>query len=288
MGQEKRKYIGDICYIRLSSEAELVCIADESLRVPLTPTEYKILSYFIEQKNTPVYLEELARHMWGGNYMANQMEPRSLAPHISRIRRKMKQLHIDTANLFETNHGFGSYTLYIRSSLPKQTPEITAANDHNTDHINRLLDLLMTAADTEEIRRCQLLMERAVKGYIDDMEISYSRSTAIDVDGAIWAQQASIHERLLRLRFLEYREMLKTLIQDADIIEIKERVLDYFYHWQIYLELLDARIYLEESGKIHNDAKQSRTEYRFAFTEASIAKNLIHKKVNEYHCKCNR
>lgn len=69
MVAEERKYIGQICYIMLSSKAELVS-ADDSIRVPLSATEYKILSFFIDRVNTPVYLKELAQYIWGANYVA--------------------------------------------------------------------------------------------------------------------------------------------------------------------------------------------------------------------------
>ena len=91
MNQEIRKYIGQDCYIRLSSKAELVS-ADDSVHVPLSVTEFKILDYFITHANTPVYLEELAQQLWGINYNADQKDLNSLKSHISSVRNKLEKI----------------------------------------------------------------------------------------------------------------------------------------------------------------------------------------------------
>lgn len=60
----EKKYIGNTCYISLSSKAELVS-TDNSTRIPLSVTEYKVLSFFIDHANVPIQLDELARFVWG-------------------------------------------------------------------------------------------------------------------------------------------------------------------------------------------------------------------------------
>ena len=106
----KRKYIGDTCYICLSSKAELVR-ADESLRIPLSVTEYKILSYFIDHLEVPVYLEELAQHIWGPH--ADEKDPNSLKSQISRVRGKLDKIRNGLRSCIDTNHGLNSYTMSI-------------------------------------------------------------------------------------------------------------------------------------------------------------------------------
>ena len=105
-----RKYIGDTCYICLFSKAELVR-ADESLRIPLSYTEYKILSYFIDNMETPVYLEELAQHVWGSH--ADEKDPNSLKSQISRVRSKLDKIRGGLRSCIDTNHGLNSYTMSI-------------------------------------------------------------------------------------------------------------------------------------------------------------------------------
>lgn len=109
MANEKRKYIGQACYLCLSAKAELFS-ADGNKHIPLSRTEYKILSFFIDHANTPVYLEELARNIWGVNYEADLKDPDSLKSHISRIRKKLNEVNPELKNRFETNYGYQSYT----------------------------------------------------------------------------------------------------------------------------------------------------------------------------------
>lgn len=112
MSVEKRQYIGQSCYLSLSSKPELV--QDDNLtRIPLTVTEYKLLSIFIDHKNSPVYLEELARYIWGANYGADDKDPNSLKSHITHIRNKLEKLQPGLRNCLETNYGLNSYTLKI-------------------------------------------------------------------------------------------------------------------------------------------------------------------------------
>ena len=104
----EKKYFGDICYISLSSKTELVS-ADEIVRIPLSVTEYKILSYFIDHADMPVYLDELARFIWGSH--ADEKDPNSLKSQISRVRSKLDKLYVGLRNCIDTNYGLNSYTL---------------------------------------------------------------------------------------------------------------------------------------------------------------------------------
>lgn len=90
-----RKYIGNVCYAQLFSKAELVRIED-NLHIPLSLTEYKILSFFVDHMNVPISLEELAKHVWG--IYAYEKDPNSLKSQISRLRSKMDNV----------SHGFGN------------------------------------------------------------------------------------------------------------------------------------------------------------------------------------
>ena len=113
MTQDERKYIGQKCYIRLSSKTELISY-DDMIRIPLSVTEYKILSYFIDHENSPVYLENLAEIVWGSNYQADQKDPVSLKSHISHLRKKLDRIQDGLSKCLDTNHGLGSYTLVIK------------------------------------------------------------------------------------------------------------------------------------------------------------------------------
>ena len=128
MYQEKRKYIGQACYICLSSKAELVS-ADGNIHMPLSVTEYKILSFFIDHANTPVYLEELAQYIWGPNYEADNKNPENLKSHISRLRSKLERIRNGLRNYLDTNYGLKSYTLKIDDSLFEIEQDSDSASD---------------------------------------------------------------------------------------------------------------------------------------------------------------
>lgn len=121
MTSQERKHIGDTCYICLSSKAELVR-SDGSLRIPLSVTEYKILSYFVDHVETPVYLEELARYVWGVH--ADEKDPNSLKSQISRVRGKLNKMREGLRNCIDTNYGLNSYTLKI----PERNSSVTLSS----------------------------------------------------------------------------------------------------------------------------------------------------------------
>lgn len=134
MYQENRKYIGQACYICISSKAELVS-ADGNIHIPLSVTEYKVLSFFIDHANTPVYLEELALFIWGPNYDADHKDPESLKSHISRLRYKLEKIRNGLRNCLDTNYGLKSYTLKIDDSLFEINQDSYSFND-NLDNKN--------------------------------------------------------------------------------------------------------------------------------------------------------
>ncbi len=116
MIREERKYIGKEGYIVKFSKTELVSI-DDSLHISLGPMEYKVLSYFIDHANTPVYLEDLAKGVWGVNYSADRKDPTSLKTHITHIRAKLDKIKAGLGKRIETNYGLSSYTLTIPNKL---------------------------------------------------------------------------------------------------------------------------------------------------------------------------
>lgn len=124
MTSQEKRYIGDACYICLSSKAELVR-ADESLRIPLSATEYKILSYFLNHAGDPVYLDNLAVYLWGID--ADNKQPESLISQISRLRGKLDKMGGGLRNYIDTNYGFKSYTLKIPNGKSEEI------GDHNLD-----------------------------------------------------------------------------------------------------------------------------------------------------------
>ncbi len=110
MVNEERKYIGGICYARRYSKAELVRIEDD-MSVPLTPAEYKILSFFIDNINNPITLDDLARHLWGIH--SDEKDKENLKPQISRVRRKLEEIRVGLGSCIDTNYGFNSYTMRV-------------------------------------------------------------------------------------------------------------------------------------------------------------------------------
>ena len=112
MLQEERKYIDETCYIRMFSDAEIVSV-DGQIHVPLSPTEYAVISFFLENANRPVRLEDLAEHIWGINYEADGLDPESLKSTITRIRKKLAQVREGLRASLKTNYGFGSYTFVV-------------------------------------------------------------------------------------------------------------------------------------------------------------------------------
>lgn len=88
---DEPRMIGDECYICWWSQRELVS-ADNTKRVHLEPVEYNILSFFIDHANQFVSLEQIAAHIWGPNYEADNKNPDSIRGDISRTRKKMDKI----------------------------------------------------------------------------------------------------------------------------------------------------------------------------------------------------
>lgn len=127
-----RKNIGNVCYAQLFSKAELVRIED-NLHIPLSLTEYKILSFFVDHMNVPISLEELAKHVWG--IYAYEKDPNSLKSQISRLRSKMDNVSHGFGNCIETNYGLNSYTLKINGM------NVNTQQDYSYDNQNIEADL---------------------------------------------------------------------------------------------------------------------------------------------------
>ncbi len=157
---EIKKYIGKDAFLVLSSKPELFDYEGLS-HVELGVQEYKLLSYFIDHVNTPVYLEDLAQHIWGVNYSADKKDPNSLKSQISRLRKKMNQLNDGLGNCIDTNFGLGSYTLVVRDE-PKgirrensrqgsnATPFGNSTKEVSTAHYQDLLNMGYTPLSIAE------------------------------------------------------------------------------------------------------------------------------------------
>lgn len=127
----ERKYIGSDCYLCLDSKAEVVR-SDESMRISLTATEYKIFTFFVDRMDRPLSLEKLAILLWGPNYDAEHNQPESIKSHITRIRSKLNKISLALANRLETNYGFNSYTFKAdQQKAVQNAPTPVSANHQN-------------------------------------------------------------------------------------------------------------------------------------------------------------
>ena len=122
----EKKYIGNTCYISLSSKAELVS-TDNSTRIPLSVTEYKVLSFFIDHANVLIQLDELAQFVWGTH--ADEKDPNSLKSQISRVRNKLEQIREGMRHCIDTNYGLNSYTLKVENINSPEIPNVFTPED---------------------------------------------------------------------------------------------------------------------------------------------------------------
>lgn len=128
----KRIALGHGCHMELASKAELVCPGSGD-RIALTPTEYKILCYLVEQANLAVYLESIARYLWGANFDADNKDPESIKSHITRIRNKLGMLCPELKESLETNYGYGTYTYKLKTKDSLSKKDLTSpASSENT------------------------------------------------------------------------------------------------------------------------------------------------------------
>lgn len=156
----KKRYIGSECYICYSSQAELVR-TDESVRVSLTPKEYKILVAFVDNINKPMNLKELSNLLWGSNYDVDKKDPESIKSHISRIRNKLNKINPMLKNRLETNYGYGTYT--FKADLKEPVPD-TCSTDHiDTNDIEKELEDFCHRIDTlvEKLEKLQEKIDSA-------------------------------------------------------------------------------------------------------------------------------
>lgn len=123
-----KAYIGNGCYLYFSSEAELVRAKDNE-RIQLTPTEYRLLAFFLDNEERAITLEELAKVLWGVNYEADEKDPESIKSHLTRLRNKLHKIEPALRLRLQTNYGFNSYTFKKDSGAQEKTP-VHFAVDH--------------------------------------------------------------------------------------------------------------------------------------------------------------
>ena len=112
MDNNERKYIGDICYIQLNSGGVLTRIAD-GMSIKLSATEYKILSYFIANKDLDRSLGQIADFIW---VHGDEKDSESIKSHITRIRQKLDQIQPGLGKkCIVTNRGYNTYTMKVPS-----------------------------------------------------------------------------------------------------------------------------------------------------------------------------
>jgi len=203
MNSQEKKSIGDSCYICLSSKAELVR-TDGGLRVPLSVTEYKILSYFVDHVEKPVYLEELARYVWGPH--SDEKDPNSLKSQISRVRNKLDKMREGLRNCIDTNYGFNSYTL----KLPTSTTSI--ADNSKSSESNRCDQLSAVGIDLFEKEKYKEAVDVFKQAAAEDNHEAeymlgycyrFGRGVQKDHFQAVkWFQKAASHGNVNALYFL--------------------------------------------------------------------------------------
>lgn len=88
MIDEKRRYIGQICYLE---ESFLVGIKD-TFRVELTSSENTILSLLIDLNGHILTKKSAAENLWGSNYSADNKDEDNIRYHIINIRNKLNLL----------------------------------------------------------------------------------------------------------------------------------------------------------------------------------------------------
>lgn len=84
--------IGDIVIDDTKREVK---VEDELLE--LTPKEYDLLHYFVENKNIALSREKILNTVWGWDYFG---DPRTVDTHIKRLRKKLKGDYIQTVRGF--------------------------------------------------------------------------------------------------------------------------------------------------------------------------------------------
>lgn len=131
MEKNERQYIGDICYIQLNAGGVLTRIAD-GMSIKLSATEYRILAYFIANKNQDLSLDQIANYIWGSNH---EKDPDSIRSQITHIRNKLDQIQPGLGKkCIITNRGFNTYTMKLDLNIASDSsdriswPNITKPN----------------------------------------------------------------------------------------------------------------------------------------------------------------
>ena len=86
--------------IRLDTAGHRVTVADQT--VPLGPTEYRLLQFFMEHPERVYTRSQLLDRVWGGNVY---VEERTVDVHIRRLRKALEPFRCD--NLVQTVRGAG-------------------------------------------------------------------------------------------------------------------------------------------------------------------------------------
>ncbi len=95
LNQKSKNFI----YKEMTINMQLREIYIKNERVNLTPNEFDILKYFIENNDKIIKRKDLIDNIWGGNFIANG----TIDSYVSRLRTKISPF----GNLIETIHGIG-------------------------------------------------------------------------------------------------------------------------------------------------------------------------------------
>ncbi|MEE8363778.1 MAG: winged helix-turn-helix domain-containing protein, partial [Dehalococcoidia bacterium] len=95
-------------------------------RVNLTPTEYKILTFLVEQIGRPVPPDRLLKRVWGPEYSGEDL----VKWHMAHLRRKI-EADPDRPELVVTRRGFGYMYAPQGASVPSRRPL------HSSDAVSR-------------------------------------------------------------------------------------------------------------------------------------------------------
>lgn len=138
MQEKSLIHIGNEVYLRVVSKPTLVTMYGfES--ISLTPKEYKVLTYFLDHKNSWVSLNDLAVHLWGSNFDADGKEPDNIKGHIVHLRQKLGKLDSELKSVIETNHGYGTYTFReVNKNVSHNVRNISNARNLSDDGLEAL------------------------------------------------------------------------------------------------------------------------------------------------------
>ncbi len=91
-------YVDDVLNINYASQT----IAVRGEQIDLTPTEYKLLTTLVHQKNRPIPADQLLHGVWGREYSTDEL----VKWHIGHLRRKI-EIDPSSPKLIVTRRGYG-------------------------------------------------------------------------------------------------------------------------------------------------------------------------------------